>query len=539
MSIVILILQAVYTIAAVGIALYGLNAIWLVLELLLRRPSAQLPEPLLPAQGWPSVTVQLPVYNERHVVRRLIDAIAALDYPRDRLEIQVLDDSDDATVAIAERAVAHWQRRGTNIKHVRRDLRAGFKAGALGHALPLATGEFLAIFDADFQPTPDFLKRAMAVFAHGPSDLAFVQGRWEHLNRNYSMLTRVQALALDGHFGVEQPARRAAGYACGFNGSAGVWRRAAIEDPAVGGWQADTLCEDVDLAYRAQLAGWRSEYVVTLAAPAEIPPQFLAFKRQQSRWAKGSIQALRKLGGRIHHSGWPLPKRLAAYYHLGGYILHPLLLCLLIASVALMILDTAPSTLLGSLSIAALGPPLLYALAQVRLHPSTWGTNVAVLPLGMLFGVGISLANSVAVWQGLRTQGGTFARTPKFDVQRHRDEWRTSSYRLPMSRQTVAEVLLSVYAAFGAAAGLRNGNIWAAVFLALFSLSFAATVLVELWQAREIRGPMPPQLRSQATQQQEVERTVDGNGSQPLQPGALTRGPVPLRGRQLNRRSQE
>jgi cellulose synthase/poly-beta-1,6-N-acetylglucosamine synthase-like glycosyltransferase len=237
-----------------------------------------------------------------------------------------LDDSTDQTTAIARRQAALWRARGINVRVLHRTDRRGYKAGALANAFPYARGEFIAIFDADFVPTADFLQQTVPRFLHPQNaDIGFVQARWGHLNAGYSALTRCQALALDGHFVVEQSARQSAGYPFGFNGSAGVWRRACIEDARVGGWQTDTLCEDLDLSYRAQLAGWRPLYLNDLEVPAEIPPQLLAFKRQQFRWAKGSVQTLKKLGRAVWSSRWSTPARLAAILHLGNYLIHPLL----------------------------------------------------------------------------------------------------------------------------------------------------------------------------------------------------------------------
>ncbi len=511
------VLTLLYSLGVVGMALYGLHAAWLATVALRhgqrtdRRAHTQdgapaappLPAPPLhldaaspanaasPADAaWPAVTVQLPVYNERHVVCRLLRAAAALDYPAGRLQVQLLDDSNDETTELAERTAAELRGAGANVRVVRREGRSGYKAGALAHALPQATGDFIVIFDADFLPPPVFLKQVIAPFlAPGAEDVAFVQGRWAHLNRNYSLLTRAQALALDGHFGIEQPARAATGLPFGFNGSAGAWRRSAIEDPAVGGWQADTLCEDLDLAYRAQLAGWRGIFVITAAAPAEVPPQLLAFKRQQARWATGSVQTLVKLGGRVARSPWPLRSRVGGLFHLGNYLIHPLLLILLVVSVPLTMLGAAPPGLLGALSIASLGPPLLYALAEYRLHPREWLRNWAVLPLLMLFGLGVAWNNAGAVWRGLRTQGGAFARTPKFRIESTSDRWQASGYRLPISRQMAAEAALGLLAALGVVIGLRSNNWWSMLFLGLCALAFGVMVGVELWQALAARRP--------------------------------------------------
>ncbi len=299
LALLALLLQVLYVLCALGLALYGLHALWLALVTLSQRGD-KVPPPPPHLDNPPRVTVQLPIYNEHHVVERLIDACARLDWPRDRLQIHLLDDSTDETRALVQRCVHRWQAAGIDMAAIERAERVGYKAGALAHALPHTSDDFVALFDADFVPSPNFLRETIPhFFAPGHERVAFVQARWAHLNADYSPLTASQALAIDGHFAVEQAGRQAVGALFGFNGTAGVWRRACLEDEAVGGWQADTLCEDLDLSYRAQLAGWRPLYLDHVAAPAELPPQLTAFKRQQARWATGSVQTLRKLGGRV------------------------------------------------------------------------------------------------------------------------------------------------------------------------------------------------------------------------------------------------
>ncbi len=358
----IMLLQIINLMCVLGLALYGIHTFWLTWQYRRfqnKEHSKQVDVPHV----WPRVTIQLPIYNERHVVERLIDACATMSYPLEKVQIQVLDDSDDSTTAIIEHKAAAWRRCGRNVVVVHRSNRNGFKGGALANALAQATGEFIAIFDADFEPSPNFLVDTLPHFLEsGNERIGFVQVRWDHLNPNYSALTRCQAIALDGHFVVEQAGRSRAGYAFGFNGSAGIWRRACIEDPAVGGWQIDTLCEDLDLSYRAQLAAWRGLYLDQVAAPAEIPPQLLAFKRQQSRWAKGSVQTLRKLSTRVWQSNWSLEKRLAGLLHLGSYLLHPFLLLLLLASLPMILLGVNPVAPLAYLRIGFVRALLYYTL---------------------------------------------------------------------------------------------------------------------------------------------------------------------------------
>lgn len=494
-QVLIFVLQLFYAVGAVALALYGLNAIWLTLEYLLRG-KGKLAQPKHDAvaiadDDLPTVTVQLPIYNERYVVERLLAAAAGLDWPKEKLQIQLLDDSDDETVAIAADAVRRTREAGIDVVQVRRPERIGYKAGALNYGMALTESDFIAIFDADFVPPRDFLRRTIPVFLGQmnlpndtqPNDVAFVQARWDHLNHDYSLLTRAEALALDGHFGVEQPARNVANYPFGFNGSAGVWRRAAIEDARVGGWQSDTLCEDLDLAYRAQMAGWKGVFLVDVKAPAEVPPQLLAFKRQQYRWAKGSIQTLVKLAGSVLRSTWSVPQKLAGMAHLGNYLIHPALLLILLTAVPLQLLDAPPAAPLGALSLASFGPPLLYFVAQRNLHGKQWAGRFFVLPFLMLLGMGVALNNSLAVWSGLRTRGGDFARTPKFRVEQRRDDWRANDYRLHVSPMTVAEIAFALYAFAGVAGAWMNNDLWSASFMSLYFFGYLSIAAIDLWQA--------------------------------------------------------
>ena len=355
----------IHALAAILLAIYGANALILTILYLRRRRQAPL-EPPLPAV-WPAVTVQLPVLNELHVVERLVDAVAALDYPRDRLQIQVLDDSTDETTAIAAACAERHRSQGIDVQVLHRTERPGFKAGALAAALSQASGEYIAIFDADFVPQADFLRCTVPMLQANPG-AGFLQTRWAHLNDDYSGLTRAQSLALDGHFVVEQTVRQRSGWFFGFNGTAGLWRRSCIDD--AGGWQTDTLCEDLDLSYRAQLRGWQGLYLPQVAAPAEIPPQLAALKRQQSRWATGSIQTFRKLAGQVALSHRPLHHRIQAMLHLGAYFCHPLMLLLLLLTLPLLWFGD-PSAhplrwLLAYLGLASVGPPPRRGCSQDR-----------------------------------------------------------------------------------------------------------------------------------------------------------------------------
>lgn len=441
---------------------------------------------------WPLVTVQLPVYNEQQVVRRLIDAVARLDYPRDRLHIQVLDDSTDQTTDLAAERVAYWQSRGRWITLHHRSERTDFKAGALQAGLAATPGEFIAIFDADFVPPRNWLKRAMAPFlGPGGERIGMVQTRWGHLNDEFSSLTRAQALALDGHFGVEQAARCASGLLFNFNGTAGIWRRKCIE--SAGGWRGETLSEDLDLSYRAQLLGWKFVYLAEVTAPAEIPPLMAGFKRQQFRWAKGSIQCARLLGPSLLRAPIGPWKKLQAFLHLTGYLVHPLMVLLLLTSLPLHLgdlysLHRLPLTWLG---LASLGAPLLYATAQWSLYPGgRWWLRFAWFPFLAMLGTGVAASNTRAVLEGLAGRRSPFQRTPKTGLRRRGRTWEHSDAEpIRVDVITWVELFLSAYALVAIVLAFRAGNWLSILFLALYLFGFAWTGGATLWQAYANRPP--------------------------------------------------
>jgi cellulose synthase/poly-beta-1,6-N-acetylglucosamine synthase-like glycosyltransferase len=444
----------------------------------------------------PRVAVQLPVYNERHVVERLIDAAARLDYPLDWLEIQVLDDSTDDTSDLAERRAEYHRSRGVNVRVIRRPERTGFKAGALAWGQEQTDAEFIAVFDADFRPNPDFLRRTVLVLMAQPA-AGMVQTRWAHLNESYSALTRVQALALDGHFVVEQTGRNRSGFLINFNGSGGVWRRACIED--AGGWQSDTMTEDMDLSYRAQLAGWRCLYLPDVEAPAELPPQMEAFKRQQARWAQGSTQCLRKLGPQILRSQLTPIQKAMALIHIASYLAQPVMIVLLLASLPLMWTSQAQTSgIAGWLWLASFGPPLLYSVAQKRLHPD-WGRRMLYFPLLAVVTVGITWSTSCAVWEGLTGWGGSFLRTPKFRLEGSEGQWSGSRYRLRPSRAIIGELVLLLYAVITVCVALFRGDFGMVPFLLLYVLGFGLVALSNVWQGFA-RFTEPAKLTSPAVQ---------------------------------------
>jgi cellulose synthase/poly-beta-1,6-N-acetylglucosamine synthase-like glycosyltransferase len=405
--------------------------------------------------------------------------------------VQLLDDSTDETTALAAACVERYRAQGLDVELLHRQQRPGFKAGALAAAMPQVKGELIAIFDADFIPAPDFLRRTVpAMLAN--EQIGFLQTRWSHLNAPYSLLTQAQALALDGHFVVEQTVRQRSGWFFGFNGTAGLWRRRCIED--AGGWQADTLCEDLDLSYRAQLRGWQGLYLPDVDAPAEIPPQLAAFKRQQSRWATGSIQTFRKLAWPVARSSRPLMHKIEGLIHLGAYFCHPLMVLLLLLTLPLLWFgDPAANPLrwlLAYLGLASVGPPLLYAISQWELYRGQgWLRRLAALPLLVLLGTGLALSNTVAVARGLSGRPVDFRRTPKFHVQDRRDLWQNKRYTLPLSWLVLGEMALAGYALLTVAAALWRGHIYAVPFLLLYVGGFGLMVAVGIMQGWQRQKP--------------------------------------------------
>ncbi len=480
------ILTAIYVTAALLLALYALNAWTLTLLYLKYRPSffSNRPNGHVKEGRLPVVTVQLPIFNEALVVERLIDAVVQLDYPRSLLEIQLLDDSTDETTDLASARVDHYRQQGFRISLIHRSDRTGFKAGALKAGLEQATGEFIAIFDADFVPEPDFLKKTVPYFLTN-SRLGFVQTRWGHLNRYYSRLTAAQALALDGHFIIEQTARNRAGLLMNFNGTAGLWRRDCIQ--TAGDWQGDTISEDFDLSYRAQLSGWECLFLPDVVAPAEIPPQLAAFKRQQFRWAKGSIQCLKKLGWSVFKAPISLWVKIQALIHLSSYLVHPLMVILALVTPVLIMTGGIEQIRfpLIYLSLVSLGPPFLYAVAQISLYPDQWRRHYKAMLLLILLGSGVALSNTKAVVEALLGVGNIFRRTPKFNVNAQTDRWQNSLYRLPLDSLVIGELVLGLYSLLGAFIAATTGHQFAVPFILLYAFGFGYVGLQGMWDARQ------------------------------------------------------
>ncbi len=474
------------------LALFGLHRLALVV-LYLRHRRHGTPQVVEPG-SWPRVTVQLPVYNERFVVRRLIDAVAGLDYPRECLEIQVLDDSSDATTALAAEAALYWQAQGVDVQHLRRADRHGFKAGALEYGLQRARGELIAVFDADFVPPADFLRRCVGEFSD-PA-VGMVQARWDHLNRGDSLLTSVQAMMLNGHFVVEHRARAASGRCFNFNGTAGVFRRLCIE--SAGGWEHDTLTEDLDLSYRAQLAGWRFVYRPDITAAAELPGLITAFKAQQYRWAKGSIQTARKLFWRVLRSSLPRSVRLEAAVHLlnnSAYLLLAALALLLPVAVLVRQGHGTGAALFVDLPLFAFASGsvgVFFLTGEIALG-GRWWRRALVLPLLFALGVGMSVNNGGAVLAALLGRESPFLRTPKLAEMGQGSFERAAGagYLAGLSWSVLIELGLAAYYGLAIVLAVERGYLFSLPWLVLFFTGFTVvggTSLLESlrlgWAAR-------------------------------------------------------
>jgi len=491
----ITVLFALYCLAAFCLFIYGINCYLLVNRF--RRHRQQGLDKLqkvrevykhISDQDLPTVTIQLPIYNERWVVGRLIQAVCHIQWPREKLEIQVLDDSTDDTTPIIQELVTHFQSEGLSITHLHRTHREGFKAGALQAGLMAARGKLIAIFDSDFVPHPDFLRQTVPFFSN--PKIGMVQTRWSHLNENYSFLTRIQAVAIDRHFGVEQSARCWAGFFLNFNGTGGVWRRTAIEQ--AGGWEPDTLTEDLDLSYRAQLHGWKMEYLPDVDVPSEIPIDLPAFKSQQRRWAKGSIQTAIKLLPRVFSSQIPLFTKLQAFIHLTHYLIHPLMLIIALTFLPLMTFESslwaifpfAPAFIF--LCLATAGPSALYITAQQALHKN-WRRRILWIPALMVIGTGLAVSNTRAVLEACIGTANHFVRTPKHNIIGMTNGPQTSYPLMIFDSVSILEALMAIYCVFGLIWSLQIGQYMISPFLFLYAAGFALMVFFSTKEAALLR----------------------------------------------------
>jgi cellulose synthase/poly-beta-1,6-N-acetylglucosamine synthase-like glycosyltransferase len=484
------------------LSIYGLHRYHLTYLYLRHRKKALQPQQHF--EALPRVTVQLPIYNERYVVERLLEAATRLDYPRELLEIQVLDDSTDETRLVASRLVSEYARAGCPISYHHRTNREGFKAGALAEGLKKATGEFIAIFDADFVPPPNVLRDMIHYFAD--PQVAVVQGRWTWINRHSSSLTEVEAIMLDGHFVIEHGARHFSGRFFNFNGTAGMWRHAAIED--AGGWQHDTLTEDADLSYRAQLRGWKFVYDPNIVCPSELPVEMNAFKTQQARWAKGLIQVARKMLPVIWRSEQPLFIKLEATFHLTANIAYPLMVLFSVILLPAMIVRfyqgwfqmlylDLPLFILATCSVST-----FYMVAQRALYPRGWWRRIKYIPFLMATGIGLALANSKAVIEALLGKESEFVRTPKFRVEGRQDNWEHKKYLLRGGWIPAVELGLAAYFFFTTAYSITIENYLTTPFLVLFFVGYSYMGTMSLLQTplRRLWSALPSLLRPHAVE---------------------------------------
>lgn len=475
-----------YLFVVIGLALFGLHRYFMLFLYYKYRHKIQKPSGHF--DDLPVVTVQIPIYNEMYVVERLIQSVAKLNYPKEKLEIQVLDDSTDESRDIAAKQVELIRAQGLDIKHLTRTNRKGFKAGALALGLQQARGEFLAIFDADFMPTPNLLLETIHYFTN--PNLGMIQTRWGHLNRHYSLLTRIQALFLDGHLLIEQTARNLSGRFFNFNGTAGIWRKTCIT--AAGGWHHDTLTEDLDLSYRAQMKGWKFIFLPHLITPAELPVEMNAFKSQQHRWAKGSVQTCKKLLPLIWRGDFPFRIKLEATLHLTSNFAYLLLfaMCLLINP------TLAPSKALNwsemfymhipIFSFASLSVIIFYLCALKELHKQWW-RELWCVPFLIATGVGMSVNNAKAVLEAIFNYKTGFARTPKYGIQKPKEKWQKKKYLAFKNFLPFIEIVMALYFGQFIVRALKNEAYLGVFMPSLFFFGFLYVALLSLFQHRHFQ----------------------------------------------------
>jgi len=479
-----------YFFALLTLLLFGVQGFVMVYYHFKNRNEEETADPALLV--FAPVTVQLPIYNEVYVVGRLIKAACRIKYPKEKLEIQVLDDSTDETSTVVAKIVEEMVARGFDIKHIRRGTREGYKAGALREGLKVARGEFIAIFDADFVPREDFLLRTMPYFFLDER-IGMVQTRWEHLNTEYSLLTRAQAMALDGHFVIEQAVRNRAGFFINFNGTGGIWRKACIED--AGNWHDDTLTEDLDLSYRAQLRGWKFKFLRNVTSPAELPSEIIALKTQQFRWTKGAIETAKKILPLVWSSNFPLRIKLQSTFHLTNNIVFPFILLAGILNVPLVYIKNHGGyetyfALMSIFVVAFVGSFLFYTFSQKEIYPD-WRRRLFLFPLFMAGSMGFAVNNTKAVIEGLIGKKREFVRTPKYAIEKKGDAWTNKKY-VPtrLSFTSFIELLLALYCFFGVLSSLYFSEIAAVPFQLLFCLGFGFVSFLSFkhaWTARQLR----------------------------------------------------
>ena len=442
--------------------------------------------------GTPTVAIQLPFYNEKYVARRLVDAVCAMDYPRDRMKIMILDDSDDETATLLQDTARHYQKQGFQITYVRRDTRQGYKAGALKHAMASTDTEFVAIFDADFMPPKWFLRKAIPHFSS--SRIGLVQCRWGHVNEEYSAMTRAQALSLDFHFLIEQKAKSNSQMFMNFNGTAGIWRRECIDD--AGGWHTATLVEDLDLSYRAQMKGWKCVFLPDIVVDAELPIQMNAAKRQQFRWAKGSIQcALKLLSDIVVKRGIDLGAKVQAFVQLTRHIVYPFML---VQFLALPILLTQHINLylvsfIPIITIAtylAMGPGAYLMILQ-KVYRESWRQKAKTLPFLLVYNAGLSVNNTVAVFDAVVGKKNVFHRTPKYGTLKSKNDWKDNAYNLPFTKVTLLEIFFAVYGMVGIMVSILHNHPIFAPIIAIQTIGYFYVTYQSISHSRFKRHKSP------------------------------------------------
>jgi cellulose synthase/poly-beta-1,6-N-acetylglucosamine synthase-like glycosyltransferase len=485
------------------LSIYGIHRYFLVYLYLKSRGKALKP----PRQFavLPCVTIQLPIYNERYVVERLLECVTRIEYPRDRLEIQVLDDSTDETRIVCSRLVSEYASAGHPITYHHRGHRIGFKAGALAEGMKSATGEFIAIFDADFAPPPGIVRQMIDYFTDPRT--AVVQGRWTWINRHYSNLAEIEAILLDGHFVIEHGGRNFSGRFFNFNGTAGMWRRAAIND--AGGWQHDTLTEDTDLSYRAQLKGWRFVYAPDIVCPSELPVEMNSFKTQQARWAKGLIQVAKKILPKVWRSREPLKIKLEATFHLTANIAYPLMLVFSVILLPALIVRfyqgwfqmlylDLPLFLASTCSVSS-----FYMVAQRELYPGEWRRSIKYVPFLMATGIGLAVTNTKAVFEALIGKETEFVRTPKYRLEAREEGWESKKYvRHRAGWIPAIELCLAGYFVFTTVYSFALENYLTTPFLLLFFMGYSYMGTMSLFQTplRRLATALPALLRPRAVE---------------------------------------
>lgn len=488
----------IFILSAILLTAYSINFYYLAFLSLRRKDK----NPMMQV-GTPSITIQLPIYNEKYVATRLVDAVCALDYPKDKMKIMVLDDSDDDTADLLGDLVNRYKKKGYDILHIRRGTRKGYKAGALKYAMKMTDTEYVAIFDADFIPPAWFLQRAIPYFAK--HNIGLVQCRWGHVNENYSAMTQAQALSLDFHFLIEQKAKSNSHLYMNFNGTAGIWKRECIED--AGGWHTSTLVEDLDLSYRAQMKGWKCVFISDIVVDAELPVQMNAAKRQQFRWAKGAIQcAIKLLGDILVKRRIPFETKLQAFVQLTRHIAYPLLLIqflalpvLLASEMNLHIVRLVPAITLAT--YLAMGPGA-YLLVIYNVWGKNWKHKAKILPFLLIYSSGMAVNNTVAVFDGIFGKKNEFLRTPKYGIVNNTDDWRDKAYNLPFTKTTLLEIFFGIYGLMGILIAIFSKNPIFAPMIAIPTIGFFYIAYVSLSHSKFQRN-------KSSMQKSKVEKMAD------------------------------